>query len=178
MLKNHGYYKDNMKGIETVVVTCENGVFRFVPPTVGESCWKVEKLLNRPTSDAVLVDLDGDGKKELCTLEPFHGEHICIYKEQEGIFKKAYDYPEKAEFTHAIYGGELCGEPAFVVGHRQGKRNLIVIRYDAEKKEYVSQIIDQNCGSANIYHYLHGGKDVIIAANREVNEIAMYTLEK
>ena len=35
----------------------------------------------------------------------------------------------------------------------------------------------RDCGSANVYHYVKDGKDVIISANREIDEVAMYTLE-
>ena len=176
MLKNHGYFRVMEDGVPTSVISCNEGVFRFTPPAAGETEWKIETLLETPASDAVLVDLDEDGEKELCVLAPFHGEQISIYKKMDGVFTKVYDFPEPAEFTHAIYGGELCGRPAFVVGHRKGKRNLFAIRYDKEAKGYAVEIIDEDRGPANVFHFMHDGKDILIATNREVDEVAYYTL--
>ena len=178
MLKNHGYYRILEDGLETCIVSSNEGVFRFTPPVKERAQWKIETLITDPASDAVLVDLDGDGEKELGVLSPFHGEKIYIYKKRDGVFERIYTYFEDADFTHAIYGGDLCGSPAFVVGHRKGKRNLIAIRYDQEKKEYVSELIDQDCGPANVFHYVHNGKDVLISTNREIDEVAMYTLSR
>lgn len=176
MLKNHGYYRVEDDGVQTAVVSCNEGVYQFIPPAAGDREWEIRTLLDTPASDAVLVDLDGDGEKELCTLAPFHGEKVAIYKKESGAYKKIYDYPEDAEFTHAIYGGMLCGKPAFVVGHRKGKRNLFAITWNNETQEFVSTIIDEDRGPANVYHYVYNGKDILIATNRETDEVAMYTI--
>ena len=61
MLKNHGYYRNTKDGIESAVISCDNGVFRFIPPETQDGEWTIDTLLTVPGSDAVLVDLDGDG---------------------------------------------------------------------------------------------------------------------
>ena len=38
--------------------------------------------------------------------------------------------------------------------------------------------LDEGCGAANVLHYVHDGKEILIGANREINEIAMYELTK
>ena len=177
MLKNHGYYKVEDGGVQTSVISSESGVFQFVPPLKKGEKWEIIPLLDTPASDAVLVDLDEDGEKELAVLAPFHGSCISIYKKQNDAYQKVYDYSEPAEFTHAIFGGMLCGKPAFVAGHRQGKRNLLAFTWDKESRSYHVQVLDVDCGPANVYKYTYDGKDIMIAANREVDEIAMYTLE-
>lgn len=177
MLKNHGYFRFIEEGMETSLISCEQGVFQFIPPSQETEEWKIHQLIDTPVSDAVLLDLDEDESMELCVLEPFHGSNIKIYKNINGIFKESFSYREPVEFAHAIYGGNLCGVKTFVVGHRQGKRNLIAIQYDKKRKSYNSRIIDYNCGSANVFHYKNKGKDIIISANREINEVALYTIE-
>ncbi|MGB8455979.1 MAG: hypothetical protein WCD89_27145 [Anaerocolumna sp.] len=177
MLKNHGYYRVKDKGIETSVISADCGVFQFIPPENTDGEWEVKELLNTPASDAVLVDMDGDGKKELAVLAPFHGDQISIYKQNNGKFEKVYDYAELTEFTHAIFGGMLCGKPAIVIGHRKAERNLLVFTYNDVTKEYQIQIIDEDCGPANVYHYIKDNKDIIISTNREIDEVAMYTLQ-
>lgn len=178
MLKNHGYYRVVEDGVETSVVSADCGVFQFIPPENKDSEWEIKTLITDATSDAALVDLDEDGEKELLTLAPFHGEKIRIYKKMDGEFKQVYEYEKTAEFTHAIYAGTLLGKPAAVVGHRKGERNLIAFTYDKEAGAYKSEILDYDCGSANVYHYIKDGRDIIIGANREIDEIAMYEIEE
>ncbi|OUQ60070.1 hypothetical protein B5E58_03000 [Tyzzerella sp. An114] len=174
MLKNHGYYRVMEDGVMTSVVSADQGVFQFIPPETPEGEWEIKQLLDTPASDAVLVDLDEDGEKELAVLAPFHGEFISIYKKKDGKFEKVYDYDKSADFTHAIYGGMLCGKPAIVIGHRKGDRDLIVFTYNKETKSYGYEIIDHDCGPANICVYNKDGKDVILSTNREVDEVALY----
>ena len=119
MLKNHGYCRCLENGQETALISCQEGVFQFFPPESANEPWKIHSLLDTPASDAVLIDLDGDGQKELCVISPFHGEKISIYANKDSQYKKVYDYPEAAEFSHAICACTLCGTPAFVFGHRK-----------------------------------------------------------
>lgn len=178
MLRNHGYYKVQVEGINTAIISSENGVFQFTPPVDVNGEWEIQKLLDLPTSDAVLIDLDEDGKLELVTLSPFHGEIISIFKQQGENWEKVYEFPEKAEFLHALYGGVLCGVPAVVIGHRKGKRNLMAITYHKSKCSYHVDIIDENCGSANVAHFYDGEQEFLVAANREIDEVAMYIFNK
>ena len=51
----------------------------------------------------------------------------------------------------------------------------MVFFWDAEKQSIAFKTIDDDCGPANVYGYKRNGKDVLIAANREIDEVAMYT---
>ncbi len=178
MTRNHGYYRVMEGDIPTAVISSQEGVFTFTPPETEEGEWKIETLLQEAVSDALLVDLDQDGEKELCTLAPFHGNKVSIYKKISGKYEKVYDFPENLEFVHAMYGGLLCGKPTFVVGHRGGEKRLIAIRYNRKKECYEYSVIDKGRGPANIYHFTYQGKDILVAANRETDEIAMYRIEE
>lgn len=176
MTKNHGYYKVECDGQESAIISCQEGIFRFTPPVAPDKEWEIKKLLDVSASDAVLMDLDGDGKKELIVIAPFHGEQILIYKEEGDTFEKVYECEEPLEFAHAICGGIIGGRPAVVIGHRKGKRNLYLFFWDAKKKKFVHEVIDEDCGSANVIHFKREGKDFLVATNREINEIAMYQI--
>lgn len=176
LLKNHGYYRHiEADGSTSSVVSCDNGVYHFYPPKSAGGEWKVEKLIDDAASDGLLLDLDGDGVEELCTIAPFHGDTINIYHQRDGKFELEYTYPEKLEFLHAIFGGEICGKPTWILGHRKGERYLLAFTHDKEKG-YVAQVLDKGCGAANVMHYVNRGKDILLATNREINEIAMYEL--
>lgn len=175
LLKNHGYYKVEDQGVETCVISSEDGVFQVTPPEKEDGEWKICQLLDCPASDGVLVDLDQDGEKELVTIAPFHGETIRIYKKVNGTYEEIYQYEKPATFAHSLYGGTLNGKPAVVIGHRQGERNIILFTYNMETKSYEYSYIDEDCGSANVLKYELDGKEVLISTNREIDEIAMYT---
>lgn len=178
MLKNHGYYKVVENGVDTALISADNGVYQFFPPEKEGGEWTITQILDTPASDAAMVDMDGDGEKEMLVLSPFHGDTITIYKKKDGRYESVYEFEEKAEFLHAIYGGMLCGEPVFIIGHRKAKRNLMIFTWNKETASYEVQIIDENCGSANCMVISNKGKDVIVAANREIDEVAYYTVEK
>lgn len=177
LFRNHGYYRIEKKGNATSLISADNGVFQLSPPERKGEAWDVEKLLNTPASDAVLVDMDGDGEEELAVLSPFHGNQICFYKKQEGQFVKVYEYKKQTDFLHAIYGGNIGGKPIVIIGHREGEKSLIAFSYNPESGTYQTQILDTGCGPANVYKYTREGKEVLIASNREVDEVAMYFLE-
>lgn len=174
MLKNHGYYRVAENGRVSALVCSDNGVFRFYPPLAQGDKWQEEQLLDTPASDATMVDLDGDGEMELVVLSPFHGDEVSIYKKVEGSYERVYQYPEKAEFLHAIWSGKLGGKTVAVLGHRKGARRLFALSWTEGR--YSFKTIDDDCGPANAYGYTYDGKDILIVTNREINQVAMYTL--
>lgn len=174
MLKNHGYslFRDGEQ--DTAIVTCEEGVFQFVPPENPETDWTIRKLYGAPVSDAVLFDLDGDGVPELGCISPFHGDRLYICRKQpDGSYSKVWEYDEPLEMLHATWACTILGQPCWIVGHRKGKRDLLMVRY--EDGQFTTTVIDRDCGSANVYHFVNGeSRDIIISANRETDEVAMY----
>lgn len=177
MLKNHGYYKLVEDNVEKCIISCDNGVYLFVPPVSEGEKWEIRKLVDEAASDAVLVDMDGDGEKELILISPFHGEHIYFYKKVDGKWEKVYTY-DTADFAHAIYGGTLLGRPAVIIGHRKGERNLLLFTYSMDSGEYEVTVLDRDCGPANVFKYERDGREVLISTNREIDEVAMYTFEE
>lgn len=173
--KNHGYYRGNTGPCDNAVISCESGVYHYTAPSEGKEKWTLEQLTDTPASDAVLIDLDGDGEKELFVMSPFHGDTVSIYKKLQGKYEKQYECPEKLPFLHAVFGGDINGIPTVIAGHRQGKRQLLAFRFDG-RGGYRKEILDDSAGPANVLHYLFHGREILIAANRETDEIAMYEL--
>ncbi len=176
LTKNHGYYRGSEEGHPFALVSSDNGIFKFTPPSAQDPEWQIEKLLDLAASDALLVDLDGDGAKELLTLSPFHGDRLAIYHLKDGAYELQYLYPEDLEFLHAIWGGKLFGQPLAILGHRKGARDLFLLAYDPDQKTYIRETIDSDIGPANITVIEHQGKYLLISANRETDELAMYTI--
>ena len=175
MLKNHGYYRHVEKdGSTSGIVSFDGGVLQVFPPQTAGGEWRIEELITDAASDAVLMDLNGDGEEELCAIAPFHGDTVNIYEKKNDRFELAYTHPEKLEFLHAIFGGDICGKPVWIIGNRKGDRLLLAFTYG--KDGYEAQELDRGRGAANVLHYVYEGRDIIIGANRETNEIARYEL--
>lgn len=173
--KNHGYCRNHSGQCDSAVLSCNSGVYHFTAPGNKEDKWVIEQLLDTPASDAVLIDLDRDGSKELFVMSPFHGDTVSIYKRYNGKYEKIYEYPQKLEFLHAIYGGDINEIPTVIIGHRKGKRELLAFRSDY-MGGYLVECLDRDTGAANVLHYRMDDKEIVVAANREINEIAMYEL--
>lgn len=176
LYKNHGFaVHENADGSSFAVVGTENGVYLVNPPK-GEKDWTCENILNVPASDVLYLDFDNDGERELLVLSPFHGNTVSIYKKKDGRFKKVWEREKKMPFIHAIYGGRISGRWCAFVGNREEDRELIMISY--EKDEYHVTVLDQGAGPANCMYFEDQGEMKILAANRETDEIALYTLKE
>lgn len=173
LTKNHGYTRFDGDGKISSIVSSENGIFRIYPPEGGND-WVVETLTTDSASDAGLADLNGDGEYELAVLAPFHGPEIKIYQKRADGYEVAYRYDKPAEFTHAIYVGECDGRQMFIAGHREGARDLLAFYW--ENGAYTYDIIDHDAGPANVLRVKSADRELLVAANRETDEIAMYNI--
>lgn len=173
---NHGYTRFIKGGIISCVISCDEGVFLASPPAGPGREWTMEQLLNIPASDAVLIDLDGDGHEELLTLSPFHGDTVAIWHMDHGTYQKVYEYPEKLPFLHAITAGNIYGIPTVFVGHREGQKLLLSFYYDRARNRYQCTKIDQNTGPANCMLFARNGNPALFVTNREINEVAVYDI--
>ncbi len=179
MLKNHGYSSVRMDGYDAAVVGCEEGVFLFSPPAAPDQAWNIEQLLSIPTSDAVLMDFDNDGLLELGCIAPFHGASLVIYHlDVHGNYVPQWKYsrPEsETEMIHATCACSVLGRPTWIVGWRKGSKDTIAITWNGS--DYSTEFIDRCTGCANAMHFVdRKGQDVIIATNREIDEVARYTI--
>lgn len=177
MPRNHGYYRVMEGESPACIISAENGIFRFTPPAQAGGDWKIETLTEDASSDAVLMDFDGDGVPEIGAIAPFHGNRIRIYHEKDGAYQKVYEYEQDVPFCHGFWGGNIGGAPRLLVGHRSGERDLLAFCWNAETGTYERQLLDHDVGPANLMAYCKEGKDFLISANREIDEIAMYVLE-
>ena len=175
LYKNHGFEICREDGYSFAAVACENGVYKIVPPETPEGAWSWEQLLDTPASDVLYLDFDGDGERELLVLSPFHGDTLTIYKKRDGRFTEVYRHPKPLPFLHAIWGAEIGGRTYGFIGNRDGSRDFFAIYWNGT--DYVFDMLDQGAGAANVLHFRADGKDKLLAANRETDEVAVYTLD-
>ena len=180
LLRNHGFCKLRREGYDEGLIGCEEGTFLYTPPERPEGEWGIRQLCAVPSSDSVLLDLDGDGKEELGCLSPFHGSGLTVYHQDEfGRYVPRWKLPlpeKETAFLHATWPCLLGGRPAWIVGWRGGTQGTILVAWDETREDYRTETLDQLAGSANVMHLVRSsGAEAVIAANREHDEIAMYT---
>lgn len=175
LYKNHGFEICHEGEDSFAVIACENGVFKVVPPAEPEGEWSTEQLLDTPASDILYLDFDGDGERELLVLSPFHGDTLTIHKKIDGAFAEVYRHPKRLPFLHAIWGAEIDGRVYGFIGNREEDRDLLAISWNGER--FVCDTLDRGAGAANVLHFRREGKDCLLAANRETDEIAIYSLD-
>jgi hypothetical protein len=175
LTKNHGYSCLTRDGRMSGLVTCEQGAFEVVPPAQPGGAWTLTQFMDWPISDISAVDIDGDGELEFATIEPFHGAYFRVHKLIDGAFRKIYEHPEVSEFYHVVVGATLAGKPVFIGGCRRGRQQLFYVETASKcPLELRAVVIEEGVGPSNV-HVLHEqDRDVIVAANREKAEAALY----
>ena len=172
MTRNHGYWRVKNKGYTSALTSCDQGVFEVLPPAKHGGKWIVKKVFDKSVSDLALCDIDGDGLDEMAAIEPFHGNRFCIYKRQENGCSLLYQYLGKTDFLHVAWGGKLRGQSVFIGGCRGGNKELFLLRWQDGK--IISEIIEAGAGPANISVVNGKDHDLILVANHESGEGAVF----
>lgn len=177
LTKNHGYSRLERDGRACSLVTGEEGAFEITPPQAPGGEWAVRRFMDWPISDIAAIDIDGDGELEYATIEPFHGAHFRVWKRTADGWTCAFEHPEVTDFYHVVVAATLRGEPVFIGGCRRGRQQLFVLR--AEQRAPLrlrAQVIEEGVGPSNVHVVHEPGRDLIVAANREKAEAALYVV--
>jgi hypothetical protein len=177
LTQNHGYSRLQRPDGPCSLVTCAQGAFEITPPRTPDGDWSVRQIMDWPISDIAAIDIDGDGELEYATIEPFHGCWFRVYKRVGSGWERIFEHPEVSDFYHVVVADTLRGEPVFIGGCRRGKQQLFALRARQRRPlELEAVLIDEGVGPANV-HVLHeAGRDLILAANREKAEGALYVV--
>jgi hypothetical protein len=172
--KNHGFCRGTWNNRAAFLVSGMEGVFVLYLPENPSDKWEVEQLLDHEVSDMAVCDIDNDGCMELATIEPFHGSKGIIYKYKQGKLTPIHEH--EYEFGHVVWGGKISNKPSFIIGGRKGNRELNLFQVDDSGQiKYVT--IDNTGGPSNIAVINKQDSDVILAANREIGEMAIYEIK-
>ena len=174
--KNHGFCRGKWNQRDAYLISGVEGVFALYLPKTANGNWESEQLLNHEVSDIAVCDIDNDGSMELATIEPFHGSKGIIYKSINGKLTPIHEH--EYEFGHVVWGGDILDKPSFIIGGRKGSMELNCFQLDENTKEIKHFTIDNTGGPSNIAVGRKGHSNVIIAANRQIGEIALYELSK
>ena len=171
---NHGFCKGEWEGREAAFIASREGLFAVLPPERLEDAWRVEQLMDVPVSDIALCDIDGDGEKEIAALMPFHGNQFKIFHRDGAAYREVFSYPVENDFYHAVISGRINGESMFMGGARRLAADLFLVRWDAQRHEYYTQQLEAGKGPSNLALLNGAGGDLLLSANRMVDEAAVY----
>ncbi len=171
LFRNHGYYRDYDGDKVVGYFSSDEGVYKVTP----HEDFKIEKIMDGKIGEIAVIDIDGDGEKEIMTIEPFHGDKMHIYKKIKGSYKRVYTYENDIEFAHALIAGCLRGTPSFIAGVRRKDAELIYIQFKDGK--FITNLIDKGVGPANLCLVNEGHRDLILSANHTSNEACIYVIE-
>jgi hypothetical protein len=161
LTKNHGYSRLTRDGTASSLVTCEQGAFEVTPPQRPNDPWIVRQFMDWPISDIAAIDIDGDGELE--------------YKKIDGAFRQVYEHPEVSEFYHVVVADTLASRPVFIGGCRRGKQQLFYVHaVQTGPLVLQAQVIDEAVGPSNVHVMHEAQRDIIVSANREKAEAALY----
>lgn len=175
LTQNHGYSRLQRPEGPCSLVAGAQGAFEITPPREPGAAWSLRPFMDWPISDIAAIDIDGDGELEFATIEPFHGCWFRVYKRDGAGWRRVFEHPEVSDFYHVVVADTLRGEPVFIGGCRRGRQQLFVLRARRRSPlELEAVLIDEGVGPANVHVVHESGRDLIVAANREKAEGALY----
>jgi len=172
LTKNHSMCLRRLDGREQVLVTSQEGVFAIEVPRKGED-WRCDRIIDAPTSDVFVFDIDDDGDDELLTIQPFHGDSSRIYKRCKTGWEIVWERP--VCFGHVAWAGKIRGRSSVILGSRAGEKDLrLYTLEDPASWSFSETVIDAGIEPMNIAVVSEPDKDMILSANGGVDEIALY----
>lgn len=174
LFRNHGYCrsKTHIGGF----FASDNGVYKVTAPINKNLDWNIDLLMDGKISEIAFSDINHDSIEEMITIEPFHGNSIKIYQNNDNAFNEIYSYPYELDFAHTILGTSLFNKNCFIGGIRRVNPDLFIITQ--ENNELKTTIIDQGCGPANCNVYFDKNTIYIHSANHTQNHAALYVVEE
>ena len=171
IVRNHGMCKAKFNGEEVICVSGEQGIFYIEKD--GDN-WRVNQLFFKEVSEMCFFDLDGDGRDELVTIEPFHGNTLNIYKKDGANW--AHSFSDELSFGHGLSAGIFKSNPVIIAGNRSGSMALeSFLVQDLIMGKVERKVIEEDAGATMTQVFTYDSKDYILSANQKKNEVALYT---
>lgn len=175
--KNHGLLATRFQGRRAVLLSGSEGLFVLDLEAAGEG-WSSRLLLEREISELAVFDVDGDGRDELITIEPFHGSALRVYRESAAQWELVWE--AELAYGHCLWAGEIAGKRCILVSNRSASRDLILFQFagpqSGETLAPERVVVDAGAGSANMLVLKSDGVERIFATNQGSGEVAVYSV--
>jgi hypothetical protein len=174
--RNHGLLVTSLRGKRCILVSGTEGLFA----ADLQQGWAFEPVMEKEISEIAVSDVDADGEEEIVTIEPFHGDALCVYKRTSGGWDKAWE--GGLAFGHGLLAATLAGAPALLVSSRAGSRDLLSFQFPPAAGRSAARlgppsrtVVDAGVGAANMLVLRHGDADLIFSTNQASAEVAVYS---
>lgn len=175
--RNHGIAAMTIHGHEELWFSGIEGVHAVTIDAEGR--YRSELVMDQDISEMARVDLDGDRRAELVTIEPFHGDSLCVYRESNNSYSKVAE--TTLRFGHGLWVGDFCGAPRVVVGNRAGGGALEVVTPQVQPGGgfHMDRFsVEEGVQTANTVVFAAGPSEmVIVAMNQLAGEVVAYTIQ-
>jgi hypothetical protein len=173
--KNHGFLLADFEGRSSLLVGAAEGLFCVDLQSPGPE-WPSRQVLSGEVSEMAVFDLDGDGKDELVTIEPFHGNTLRAYRKTADGWSRYWD--AELSFGHCVLAGMFNGRRSVIVSSRTGDKNLFLFQFGGDPAESPRRIVvDEGAAAANMIILPRPGGDLLFSANQAEGEIAFYAAQ-
>ena len=98
------------------------------------SGWQTSQQLDCEVSEVCYTRFNGDSHYSLATIEPFHGTKLCVYRSEDGGWKKCVE--SELSFGHGLWAGNFNGIPSIFVGNRTQGKELLHFVVDSKTYGY------------------------------------------
>lgn len=169
--RNHGLLVRPWGNSAEMFVGADEGLIRL-RPAKASSRWSCECILDIPTSDVVLCDLDGDGMEELATIHPFHGDRMQLRKWIDNRWEVVWE--QQGEFGHVLWGGVLGGRSVLVTGWRGGDATLeLHVLEDPVRWRFHRRVILRGVAPLNVAVFGDSHRDLLLASLGATGEVVV-----
>ena len=171
--KNHGFLQVDYEGRPSVLIGGSEGLLAL-DLLAPEPSWPARQVLPGETSEVAVFDVDADGRAEIITIEPFHGNALRAYRKSSTGWHLFWE--TELNFGHCVVAGMFQGRRCVLVCNRAGGKELLLFQFpDDPGKKPRRIVVEEGAGAANLLVITYEGKDRIISANQTHAEIALYT---
>lgn len=178
ILRNHGMWAGTLDGRDVLLLSGAEGVFKIVVDGSAASGFGLKKLITSEVSEMVAADVDGDGRDELVTLEPFHGNRMRVYKQGGNDEWESAWETNDLSFAHGL-NVIPCGVGQVVVaGSRREGKELHAFHFPWLPGEPRRFTVDSDVGPTQI-EPITGGSDGVarfVSCNQAAGEVSRYEL--
>ena len=169
--RNHGMQCTQINGKECVLVSGAEGLFSISRTASG---WQTSQQLDCEVSEVCYTRFNGDSHYSLATIEPFHGTKLCVYRSEDGGWKKCVE--SELSFGHGLWAGNFNGIPSIFVGNRAQGKELLHFVVDSKTYGLKKSVVEHDAGPTQIDVFEERGINYMVSSNQALGEVALYSL--
>ena len=179
--KNHGmdFARLAPGGAGGFLLSAMEGLFYLSIPDDPAADWPCERICEGEHGDAFAFDWRGQGRPDIFTLSPFHGNRLAMLERSDGQWRR-HVIADDLEMSHIVWAGDFLGRPGLLAGGRRGRKELRLYRPSSDAPhEWTCEILAEGIGATQIAVVNRGdaATTTLIVAAHARNEVLLYDIQ-